>query len=136
VDLPATILPVHHRPEQLVLFGARIEAAAKLMHGKVSHIRHDGKRVYQGLENPFPATRYHSLAIRPKGLPPCLKVTATSEDGEIMGIRHKRFLIEGVQFHPESIATPQGNVIFRNFVEHYLGPRAAGAEASPAVSGL
>ena len=100
-------------------FGARIASATKLMHGKVSHVRHDGKRIFRGLENPFSATRYHSLAIRPKGMPPCLKVTATSEDGEIMGVRHKRFPVEGVQFHPESILTTTGKALLRNFLASY-----------------
>jgi anthranilate synthase/aminodeoxychorismate synthase-like glutamine amidotransferase len=100
-------------------FGARIDSAATLMHGKVSRVRHDGRRIYQGLENPFPATRYHSLAIRPKGLPSCLKVTATSEDGEIMGVRHKRLAIEGVQFHPESILTTSGKTLLKNFLDAY-----------------
>jgi len=100
-------------------FGARIDSAARLMHGKVSHVRHDGKRIYQGLENPFPATRYHSLAIGPKGLPSCLKVTATSEDGEIMGVRHERLAIEGVQFHPESILTTSGKALLKNFLDAY-----------------
>ncbi len=100
-------------------FGARIDSAARLMHGKVSRVRHDGRRIYQGLENPFPATRYHSLAIRPKGLPSCLKVTATSEDGEIMGVRHKRLAIEGVQFHPESILTTSGKTLLKNFLDAY-----------------
>jgi len=100
-------------------FGARVDSAARLMHGKVSRVRHDGKRIYQGLENPFPATRYHSLAIRPKGLPSCLKVTATSEDGEIMGVRHKRLAIEGVQFHPESILTTSGKTLLKNFLGAY-----------------
>jgi anthranilate synthase/aminodeoxychorismate synthase-like glutamine amidotransferase len=100
-------------------FGARIDSAARLMHGKVSRVRHDGKRIYQGLENPFTATRYHSLAIRRKGLPSCLKVTATSEDGEIMGVRHKRLAIEGVQFHPESILTTSGKTLLKNFLEAY-----------------
>jgi anthranilate synthase/aminodeoxychorismate synthase-like glutamine amidotransferase len=100
-------------------FGARVDSAARLMHGKVSRVRHDGKRIYQGLENPFTATRYHSLAIRRKGLPSCLKVTATSEDGEIMGVRHKRLAIEGVQFHPESILTTSGKTLLKNFLEAY-----------------
>jgi len=100
-------------------FGARIDSAARLMHGKVSRVRHDGRRIYQGLENPFSATRYHSLAIRPKGLPSCLKVTATSEDGEIMGVRHKRLAIEGVQFHPESILTTSGKTLLKNFLDAY-----------------
>ncbi len=100
-------------------FGARIDSAARLMHGKVSHVRHDGRRIFAGLDNPFPATRYHSLAIRPKGMPPCLLVTATSEDGEIMGVRHKRFAIEGVQFHPESILTTSGKRLLKNFLGCY-----------------
>lgn len=100
-------------------FGARIGSATRLMHGKVSQIRHDGKGIFQGLENPFSATRYHSLAIRPKGMPPCLKVTATSEDGEIMGVRHERFAVEGVQFHPESILTTNGKALLRNFLAWY-----------------
>ncbi len=100
-------------------FGARIDSAARLMHGKVSRVRHDGRKIYQGLENPFSATRYHSLAIRPKGLPSCLKVTATSEDGEIMGVRHKRLAIEGVQFHPESILTTSGKTLLKNFLDAY-----------------
>jgi anthranilate synthase/aminodeoxychorismate synthase-like glutamine amidotransferase len=100
-------------------FGARIVSAARLMHGKVSRVRHDGRRIFQGLENPFSATRYHSLAIRPKGMPSCLKVTATSEDGEIMGVRHKNFPMEGVQFHPESILTTGGKALLSNFLDWY-----------------
>jgi para-aminobenzoate synthetase component 2 len=100
-------------------FGARIVSASRLMHGKVSRIRHDGRTIYQGLENPFPATRYHSLAILRKGMPSCLKVTATSEDGEIMGVRHKSLAVEGVQFHPESILTTRGKTLLRNFLEAY-----------------
>jgi anthranilate synthase/aminodeoxychorismate synthase-like glutamine amidotransferase len=100
-------------------FGARIDSATRLMHGKVSRVRHDGRRIYQGLENPFSATRYHSLAIRPKGLPSCLRVTATSEDGEIMGVRHKSLAIEGVQFHPESILTTSGKTLLKNFLDAY-----------------
>jgi anthranilate synthase component 2 len=104
-------------------FGARVEAAGRLMHGKVSHIRHDGKGIFRGLENPFPATRYHSLAIRPNGMPACLKVTATSEDGEIMGVRHRRLAVEGVQFHPESILTTCGKALLKNFLVAYA-PRS------------
>jgi anthranilate synthase component 2 len=104
-------------------FGARVEAAGRLMHGKVSHIRHDGKGIFRGLENPFPATRYHSLAIRPNGMPACLKVTATSEDGEIMGVRHRRLAVEGVQFHPESILTTCGKALLKNFLAAYA-PRS------------
>ena len=100
-------------------FGARIGSARRLMHGKVSHVRHDGRRIFKGLENPLAATRYHSLAIRPNGLPHCLRVTATSEDGEIMGVRHKKLPVEGVQFHPESILTTSGKRLLKNFVASY-----------------
>ena len=100
-------------------FGAKIGSAARLMHGKVSHVRHDGRRIFKGLENPLPATRYHSLAIWPKGLPACLHVTATSEDGEIMGVRHKKLPVEGVQFHPESILTTSGKRLLKNFLASY-----------------
>ena len=100
-------------------FGGEISPARKLMHGKVSHVRHDGKRIYKGLENPLTATRYHSLAVRHEGLPDCLRVTAVSEEGEIMGIRHKRFAVEGVQFHPESILTSCGKDLLKNFLTSY-----------------
>lgn len=86
-------------------FGGRIIRAKRLMHGKVSQIYHDGKGVFQGLPNPFSAMRYHSLAVDPETLSPDLEITARSEDGEIMGIRHKAYPLEGVQFHPESIGT-------------------------------
>ncbi|MEZ0343844.1 MAG: aminodeoxychorismate/anthranilate synthase component II [Caldimicrobium sp.] len=86
-------------------FGGRIIRAKRLMHGKVSQIYHDGKGVFQGLPNPFSAMRYHSLAVDPETLSPDFEITARSEDGEIMGIRHKAYPLEGVQFHPESIGT-------------------------------
>lgn len=86
-------------------FGGKIIRARRLMHGKVSQIYHDGKGVFNGLPNPFTAMRYHSLAVDPETLPPDFEITARSEDGEIMGIRHKNFPLEGVQFHPESIGT-------------------------------
>lgn len=102
-------------------FGARIVQARRLMHGKVSRIRHDGKGIFRGIENPFTATRYHSLAVAEEGLPGCLRVTARSEDGEIMAIRHRRYPLEGVQFHPESILTLWGRQILGNFLTCY-GP--------------
>jgi anthranilate synthase component 2 len=86
-------------------FGGRIIRAKRLMHGKVSQIYHDEKGVFKGLPNPFSAMRYHSLAVDPETLPPDFEISARSEDGEIMGIRHKNFVLEGVQFHPESIGT-------------------------------
>jgi anthranilate synthase/aminodeoxychorismate synthase-like glutamine amidotransferase len=99
-------------------FGGDIVRAGKLMHGKTSLITHDGKGVFRGLPNPFRATRYHSLVIRKDTLPECLEVTARSEDGEIMGVRHKTLPVEGVQFHPESILTESGKALLKNF----LGP--------------
>jgi anthranilate synthase component 2 len=97
-------------------FGAVVEHAPTLMHGKVSKILHDGKGVYQGLPDPFTATRYHSLTIRPGTLPDVLTVTSESEDGVIMGVRHTSLPVEGVQFHPESILTPEGNNLLANFL--------------------
>ncbi len=101
-------------------FGGDIVRAQKLMHGKTSQITHDGKGVFKGLPNPFRATRYHSLVIQKKTLPECLEVTATSEDGEIMGVRHKTLPVEGVQFHPESILTESGKALLKNFLESSL----------------
>ncbi|MGH7738913.1 MAG: anthranilate synthase component II [bacterium] len=98
-------------------FGGRIIRAGKLMHGKTSRITHDGQGVFRGLPNPFQATRYHSLVIDKTSLPDCLEVTATSEDGEIMGVRHKSLRVEGVQFHPESILTESGKALLANFLE-------------------
>ncbi len=98
-------------------FGGDIVRAKKLMHGKTSEITHDGKGVFKGLPNPFRATRYHSLVIKKETLPECLEVTAQSEDGEIMGVRHKILPVEGVQFHPESILTESGKLLLKNFLE-------------------
>jgi anthranilate synthase/aminodeoxychorismate synthase-like glutamine amidotransferase len=86
------------------------------MHGKSSLIHHDGKTLYQGLPNPFRAIRYHSLLVEREGLPDCLEVSAETEEKEIMGIRHKKFAIEGVQFHPESIMTQGGKTLLKNFL--------------------
>lgn len=86
------------------------------VHGKPSLIHHDGRTVYQGLPNPFPATRYHSLIIEPDALPSCLHVTARTPEGIIMGVRHRNYVVEGVQFHPESILTEVGHDILRNFL--------------------
>jgi anthranilate synthase/aminodeoxychorismate synthase-like glutamine amidotransferase len=87
------------------------------MHGKVSLIYHDNKSIFKGVINPFKATRYHSLVIEENSLPPQFEITARSEDGEIMGIRHKNYILEGVQFHPESILTKEGKKILKNFLE-------------------
>ena len=97
-------------------FGGRIVNAGRLMHGKTSDIRHDGKGVFRGLPSPFQATRYHSLVIERASLPDCLEISAESEDGEIMGVRHRQFALEGVQFHPESILTEHGHALLKNFL--------------------
>lgn len=97
-------------------FGGEIVRAERVMHGKTSAIRHDGLGVFRGLPSPFTATRYHSLAIRRASLPDCLTVTAESEEGEIMGIRHGTLRIEGVQFHPESLLSEHGYALLRNFL--------------------
>ncbi len=103
--------------------GGRIVHARQLMHGKTSAIHHDGRGVFRGLPDGFTATRYHSLAIERASLPGCLVVSAWSEDGEIMGVRHKELAVEGVQFHPESVLTEHGHQLLKNFLESSLGAR-------------
>jgi anthranilate synthase/aminodeoxychorismate synthase-like glutamine amidotransferase len=98
-------------------FGGIVRPAGEIMHGKTSMIEHDGKGVFAGLPNPFEAIRYHSLAIAPDSVPPVLEVSARSESGVIMGVRHRTLPIEGVQFHPESIMTRSGHDLLRNFLE-------------------
>ncbi len=97
-------------------FGGTVVGAQKLMHGKTSMVTADGKSIYKGINKPFQAMRYHSLAASEQDLPDCLTVTATSEDSEIMGVRHKTHTIEGIQFHPESIMTLVGKRLLRNFI--------------------
>lgn len=97
-------------------FGGSTVRAGRLMHGKTSPIHHDGKGVFTGLPNPFDAMRYHSLVVADADLADCLLVTARTDQGELMGVRHKTLLVEGVQFHPESIMTPDGVQLLRNFV--------------------
>jgi anthranilate synthase component II len=97
-------------------FGGRVVRAPKLMHGKVSSIHHDGRTVYGGLPDPFTATRYHSLVVDRDSVPECLEVSAWTEDGLVMGLRHRRHPLEGVQFHPESILTSPGKQLLRNFL--------------------
>ncbi len=97
-------------------FGGEIIRAPRLMHGKTSVIHHDGRTIFEGLPNPFEATRYHSLLIKKETLPDCLEITAWTDAGEIMGVRHREFIIEGVQFHPESILTTAGKDLLRNFL--------------------
>lgn len=97
-------------------FGGDIIRADRLMHGKTSMIHHDGRTIFEGLPNPFEATRYHSLLIKRETLPECLVITAWTDEGEIMGVRHREHIIEGVQFHPESILTLAGKDLLRNFL--------------------
>ena len=97
-------------------FGGVVKRAPYIMHGKTSEIRHDGRGVYSGIPDPFTATRYHSLIVERETLPDCLEVTAETEDGIIMGLRHREFEVEGMQFHPESILTGQGKALLQNFL--------------------
>jgi len=98
------------------VFGGTISRAPKLLHGKTSKIFHDGKTIFTGLENPFTATRYHSLIVDRINVPDCLMISAEAEDGIIMGLRHKEYPVEGVQFHPESILTTEGKKLLLNFL--------------------
>lgn len=98
------------------VFGGEIVRAPRLMHGKTSPIHHDGRTIFEGLDNPFDAVRYHSLVIDPPSVPDCLEVSALSDQDEIMAARHREFVVEGVQFHPESILTKPGKQLLRNFL--------------------
>jgi anthranilate synthase/aminodeoxychorismate synthase-like glutamine amidotransferase len=98
-------------------FGGEVIRAKRLMHGKTSLIFHDDQTIFSGLPNPFEAIRYHSLIVDKGGLPECIEISAWTEEGEIMGLRHRDNQVEGVQFHPESILTPLGSVILRNFIQ-------------------
>ena len=102
------------------VFGGRVSRAPTLMHGKTSEITHDGRGLFTGLANPFAATRYHSLAVETESVPADLRVTATTADGIVMGLAHRTRPLVGVQFHPESILTPEGDKLLRNFVEGRL----------------
>lgn len=97
-------------------YGGKVSRAGEIMHGKSSLIHHDGKGVFKGLPNPFPAIRYHSLAVEEKNLPACLEISARTENGLIMGLRHREYPVEGVQFHPESIMTGVGKDLLKNFL--------------------
>jgi len=99
------------------VFGGTVNKADRMMHGKMSKIYHDGKGLFKTIPNPFEATRYHSLVVREEGLPKSLEITAHTTEGEIMGLRHKEFAVEGVQFHPESIMTKPGKTLLRNFLD-------------------
>jgi anthranilate synthase/aminodeoxychorismate synthase-like glutamine amidotransferase len=107
------------------VFGGKVVRAARLMHGKTSLVHHDGQSILQNMPAPFEAGRYHSLIAQPESLPDTLEVTARTDEGEIMGVRHKTFAIEGVQFHPESVLTPEGPVLMGNFLQQRAGKRAA-----------
>ena len=96
--------------------GGRVGRASAIVHGRATPVHHDGRTLFAGLSNPFVATRYHSLAVERASLPECLEVSATSEDGTIMGIRHRHWPLEGVQFHPESILTTEGKQLLANFL--------------------
>ncbi|RJX31577.1 MAG: aminodeoxychorismate/anthranilate synthase component II [Oxalobacter sp.] len=98
-------------------FGGNVIRAKQIMHGKTSEVMHNGLGVFRGLPSPFTVIRYHSLAIERESLPPSLEITAWTEDGEIMGVKHKQFAIEGVQFHPESILSEHGHTLLRNFLQ-------------------
>lgn len=99
------------------VFGGKIIHAPRLMHGKTSEIHHDGKTVFEGIPDPFPATRYHSLVLDPGTIPQELEISARSDDGVIMGLRHRQYPLEGIQFHPESILTTEGPRILANWLE-------------------
>lgn len=99
------------------VFGARVVLAEHLMHGKTSPVYHNGSGLHSGLPNPFTATRYHSLTLHPDSIPSALAVTAWTEDGEVMGVRHRELSVFGVQYHPESIMTEGGKLILKNFLE-------------------
>jgi anthranilate synthase component 2 len=109
-------------------FGGKVISAKHLMHGKTSTVSTDGKSIFKGIPSPFQAMRYHSLAVSREHLPDCLQVTAEAEDNEIMGIRHREHLTEGIQFHPESIMTPVGKRLLRNFLNLTNGQGQGGGE--------
>jgi para-aminobenzoate synthetase component 2 len=104
-------------------FGGDVIRADMLMHGKTSQISHDSRTIFEGLPSPFTATRYHSLIVKRETLPDCLEISAETDDGLIMGLRHKEYVVEGVQFHPESIMTDHGLKILRNFLNYKSGLR-------------
>ncbi len=98
-------------------FGGNVIRAPHVWHGKVSDIHHDDRTIFKGLSNPFTATRYHSLIVERDSLPDCFEISAWTEDGMIMGLRHKEYVVEGVQFHPESILTTEGKTLLKNFLD-------------------
>ncbi|KKK36643.1 anthranilate synthase component II [Mesobacillus campisalis] len=127
-DLPVFGVCLGHQAIAQV-FGGEVIQAERLMHGKTSMVHHDGKTIFKGIESPFPAARYHSLIVKKESLPDCLEVSAWTDEGEIMAIRHKTLPVEGVQFHPESILTTAGKQLLRNFIDAY------GANKNPILAG-
>ncbi|MEN6331974.1 MAG: aminodeoxychorismate/anthranilate synthase component II [Smithella sp.] len=99
-------------------FGGEVVRAERIMHGKTSMVHHDNKTIFTGLPNPFSAGRYHSLIVKRETLPDCLEISAETEEREIMGLRHREYPVEGIQFHPESVLTPQGKRIIKNFLKY------------------
>jgi anthranilate synthase/aminodeoxychorismate synthase-like glutamine amidotransferase len=107
------------------VFGGEVVRAGRLMHGKTSTVAHDGRGILAGMPQPFEAGRYHSLIARPETLPPVLEITARTPEGEIMGVRHRELVVEGVQFHPESVLTPEGPILLGEFLRQRGGRRGA-----------
>jgi anthranilate synthase/aminodeoxychorismate synthase-like glutamine amidotransferase len=105
------------------VFGGKVVRAGRLMHGKTSTVHHDGRSILEGMPEPFQAGRYHSLIAQPETLPDVLEVSARTDEGEIMGVRHKKLNVEGVQFHPESVLTPEGPILMGNFLKLRSGER-------------
>ena len=114
------------------VFGGKVVRAGRLMHGKTSPVNHDGRTLFTGLSQPCEVGRYHSLIAQPESLPPVLEVSALTPEGEIMGIRHREFMVEGVQFHPESVLTPEGPTLMGNFLKFRHGMRRAEEAAGAA----
>lgn len=112
-------------------FGGQVVRARRVMHGKVSRVHHDGQGVFAGIANDFVVTRYHSLVIARDTLPDCLAISAESDDGEIMGLRHRTLAVEGVQFHPEALLTEHGHALLRNFLDPAGAPLPASQEDQP-----
>ena len=117
----------------VAVFGGRIVRAGRLMHGKTSPVHHDGRTIFAGLPQPFEAGRYHSLIAQSDALPPQLEVTARTTEGEIMGVRHRALAVEGVQFHPESILTPEGPRLIENFLAQRSGAMQEGKNVAGAA---
>jgi anthranilate synthase/aminodeoxychorismate synthase-like glutamine amidotransferase len=117
----------------VAVFGGRVVRAGRLMHGKTSPVHHDGRTIFAGLSQPFEAGRYHSLIAQPEALPAQLEVTARTAEGEIMGVRHRSLAVEGVQFHPESILTPEGPRLMENFLAQRSGVMQEGKNVAGAA---